>query len=70
LKILEEFLVDGLKECLQGGSRKKLSKQDVASTLKTKRDELQKLVVSRISTVASSSKTVVHLQRIAEKEKS
>lgn len=68
LKILEDFLVDGLKECLSGGSRKKMTKADVAASLNTKRDELQKLVVSRLSTVASTSKTVVHLQRIAVKE--
>jgi len=70
LKILEDFIVDGLKECLHGGSKKKLTKEDLISSLKVKREEIQKLVVSKMSTVASTSKTVVHLQRIAIKEKS
>lgn len=67
LKVLEDFLHDGIKECLMGGGSKKPSKQDAAKALRTKKEELQRLVLARLATVSSTSKTVVHLQRLSVK---
>jgi hypothetical protein len=66
LKLLQDFLEDGVKECLVGGSRRKPTKADVVQSLKTKRDELLRILSARLGTLAATSKKVVHLQRIGK----
>ena len=66
-KTLTEVLQEGVKECmppLRGGGSAAPSKEAVASSLRTRRDEMQRLVVSRLSALPSATRTVIHLQKV------
>ena len=49
---------------LRGGGSAAPSKEAVASSLRTRRDEMQRLVVSRLSALPSATRTVIHLQKV------
>lgn len=67
-KTLAEVLHEGFKECmsppLRGGGGGPLSKAAVAAALRSRRDDMQRLVVSRISAMPPSTRTVIHLQKV------
>jgi len=67
LKLLENFLQDGVKDCLTAGSKRKPTKSDVLASFKTKKDELLRILSAKLNTLTSSSKKIVHLQRVAKK---
>ena len=70
LKVLENFLQDGIKECILSSSigEGKLTKASVIKALNAKRGDLLKIVNAKVGTLASTSKTVVHLQRVPERD--
>lgn len=67
LKLLEDFLQDGIKECILSSINGKVTKQSIASALKSKKADLFRIINTRVGTLESTSKTVVHLQKVAEK---
>lgn len=67
IKVLQEFVIEGVKECLIPNKRGKINKSELISALSTKKEELKKCLSAKMATVKSTSKTVVHLQRIATK---
>lgn len=63
---LQEFLQDGVKECFLKTfpTKKPPSKIDIVNSYIKKRSELQNLVLARIGTIGSTTKTLIHLQKI------
>jgi hypothetical protein len=61
-KALELVLADGLSECLQ--LRGVLDKQQLVAALRSRREEVQRAVASRIATLPTTTKTLIHLQRV------
>ena len=67
-KILEEILEDGVKNSILVGGKKALTKKDIVNILDKKRNELLKIVVARFGTLQTTSKKVIHLQRVGIKQ--
>lgn len=69
-KLLEDFLQDGVKECILSGVQGsgKMTKKAVVAALNAKKADLLRIVNAKLGTLASTSKTVVHLQRVAVKD--
>jgi hypothetical protein len=61
ITVLQNLLQDGVRECLLKSS-KKPTKAEIAASLAAKRKELLRTVLARFGTLASTSKTSIHLQ--------